>query len=398
MAKASRKTKLTKRLSRAEARVVSYNGYGTELVFDKSKPLTKTEASSAFNWYNNTQEDEDSKQFLLTFLTEMEKPELLKSVSKIDAKLVFGFASIAAWIGRLISLGYEFEDHKEKVKYLYERVEKLIQTFNSIKRENARSKLIEGRTDYHYYSDRVVAALNEIEDAIDILHVGTYDYDFNAYACLKKHRILDFSAKKMALFLESEYEDCFGPYDDPLVIQCKDPKKKLKLLRTVVSDIRDYAEDNREIRAKKVELAPKKDPKTGEPIIKVRKKKIVTVEKKIKDVKYLKEYEDYDIKSVSPEKILGADEVWVFNVRYDMLQVYRAIDDKGFDIKGTTILNFDPEISSGKRCGRLAVKNIEIVRKSTKAALTKHMKSINSVDIAMNGRLNEHCVILKVFN
>ncbi len=398
MAKASRKTKLTKRLSRAEARVVSYNGYGTELVFDKSKPLTKTEASSAFNWYNNTQEDEDSKQFLLTFLTEMEKPELLKSVSKIDAKLVFGFASIAAWIGRLISLGYEFEDHKEKVKYLYERVEKLIQTFNSIKRESARSKLIEGRTDYHYYSDRVVAALNEIEDAIDILHVGTYDYDFNAYACLKKHRILDFSAKKMALFLESEYEDCFGPYDDPLVIQCKDPKKKLKLLRTVVSDIRDYAEDNREIRAKKVELAPKKDPKTGEPIIKVRKKKIVPVEKKIKDVKYLKEYEDYDIKSVSPEKILGADEVWVFNVRYDMLQVYRAIDDKGFDIKGTTILNFDSEISTGKRCGRLAVKNIEIVRKSTKAALSKHMKTINSVDIAMNGRLNEHCVILKVFN
>jgi hypothetical protein len=234
----------------------------------------------------------------------------------------------------------------------------------------------------------------EIEDAIDIHHIGTYDYDFNAYKACEKENLLDFTAKKMIDHLELDYENAFGPYeDDDIVVQDADSKRKL--LRSVIQDLHDYAEDNYVERVRST--PPKKvDPKTGEPAArKPRKKKPVSMEKKLSRLQFLKEYDDYDIVSINPEKIVGADELWVFNVRYDILQVYRSIDDNGLDVKGTTILNYDPDISIGKRTGRYSVKYIEAVKANTKAGLKNVMKDIKSVDIALNGRLNEHCVLLR---
>lgn len=397
MAKSISKKKVKKaapRVGRLVAKLQALKGYGEEPSFDKEDFLTPTEASKAFNWYNNTQEDDDAKEFLLAFLDDMGEYELKARLDRIEPKFVFGYASVAAWTARLLNLGYSFEGHKERIAYVYERLNYTIEAVRKLKAENA--KRVFGRSEYFQYSDKTVQVLNEIEDAIDIFHVGTYDYDFNAYAALEKRKLHDYTARKMADFLEDEYTDVFDPpEDDSGTIPPKEPKQKLKLLRQIVADCRDYASDNFVDRSRPEKLKII-DPETGEVRTrKPRKKKPVSVEKKLSRLHYMKDYDEYSLVSINPEKIIGAEQLWVFNTRYDMLQVYNAETDAGLDIKGSTILNYDPSISVGKRCGRLAIKMLDMVKGGTKGALGKVMKEVTAVEVPANGRLNEHCILVR---
>jgi hypothetical protein len=113
-----------------------------------------------------------------------------------------------------------------------------------------------------------------------------------------------------------------------------------------------------------------------------------------KSVKYMKEYTEFGIKSVLPEKIIGSSEVWVFNTKYKKLQVYRAIGALG--IKGTSILNYDVATSGSK-----TLRKPELVKgyaEMNKRALAQEFKNLKTKEAAVNGRINEECVILKVFS
>lgn len=109
---------------------------------------------------------------------------------------------------------------------------------------------------------------------------------------------------------------------------------------------------------------------------KPRAKRVVSNEKKVANVKYLKESAEDQIVSVNPVKLVGANEAWLFNVRYGALTVLRS--EAGFDVKGTSILNYDPETSLTKNIGR---KRKEILTKAVnygKRQLRKLMEEVNA--------------------
>jgi len=111
-----------------------------------------------------------------------------------------------------------------------------------------------------------------------------------------------------------------------------------------------------------------------------------------KGVKYMKENAELGVKSVAPEKIIGATEVWVYNCKYKKLQVYRS---ESLGIKGTTILNYDVGTSGSK-----TLRKPELVKgyaEMTKRNLGNEFKNIKTKESAVNGRINEECVILRVF-
>ena len=112
-----------------------------------------------------------------------------------------------------------------------------------------------------------------------------------------------------------------------------------------------------------------------------------------KNVKYMKEHVELGIKSVAPEKIIGSSEVWVFNTKYKKLQVYRSLGTLG--IKGTSILNYDVATSGSK-----TLRKPELVKgyaDMTKRNLATEFKNLKTKEAAVNGRINEECVILRVF-
>ena len=113
-----------------------------------------------------------------------------------------------------------------------------------------------------------------------------------------------------------------------------------------------------------------------------------------KNVKYMKEFKELGITSVAPEKIIGASEVWIYNTKYKKLQVYRSLGT--FGIKGTTILNYEVATSGSK-----TLRKPELVKgyaDMIKRNLANEFKNLKTKEAAVNGRINQDCVILRVFS
>lgn len=110
-------------------------------------------------------------------------------------------------------------------------------------------------------------------------------------------------------------------------------------------------------------------------------------------VKFMKEFAELQIKSEQPVKIVGASECWIYNTKYKKLQVYRSLGT--LSIKGTTILNYDVATSGAK-----TLRKPELVKGyvgMTKRTLGLEFKNLKTKEAAVNGRINEECIILKVF-
>lgn len=129
-----------------------------------------------------------------------------------------------------------------------------------------------------------------------------------------------------------------------------------------------------------------------------------SADKLVAKMKYLPVDDKYKLTSVNPVEIVGASELWVFNVKTRKLGKYVAsnIDPKGMgregtglSVKGTSIEGFDENLSVQK-----TIRKPEDVLKEFKAAgkvkLRKFLEEINSVETKLNGRINPDTVLLKV--
>jgi hypothetical protein len=116
----------------------------------------------------------------------------------------------------------------------------------------------------------------------------------------------------------------------------------------------------------------------------------------IKSLQYLIKDEGLGIKSINPEKIIGAAEVWVYDIEKRKLGLYKADEGSKLTVKGTTILNWSFELSSQKTIR----KPEEIIKKFTlnnKSELRKEFEAIKSVDMEVKGRTNKNVLILRSF-
>lgn len=112
-----------------------------------------------------------------------------------------------------------------------------------------------------------------------------------------------------------------------------------------------------------------------------------------KAVKYMKEFPELKLTSEKPEKIIGSSEVWIYNTKYKKIHVYRSLGALG--IKGTTILNYDVATSGAKTMRK--PEQVTGFANMTKRTLAGEFKALKTKESAVNGRINEDCIILKVF-
>jgi len=126
-----------------------------------------------------------------------------------------------------------------------------------------------------------------------------------------------------------------------------------------------------------------------------RKKKAVSQEKLVARIKYKEQDTDYGIASVNPINIIGAREVWVFNTRNRKLGRYVAQDDGGLTVKGAYIKEFN-EGESVQKSLRKPKEQLAEVMKAGKVQLRKFLGNIKAMETSLNGKMNEHIVILRV--
>jgi hypothetical protein len=129
---------------------------------------------------------------------------------------------------------------------------------------------------------------------------------------------------------------------------------------------------------------------------KPRKKKVLSVDKRVSRVKYQKEDTELKLVSIPPAKILGAQELWTYNTKYNFLSVYRASGEAGLDVKGTTLLDYDEKASYFKKLGRRPAEHLANIIGTTKGRLKKTMDEIKADAQSVNGRINENTILLRV--
>jgi hypothetical protein len=126
-----------------------------------------------------------------------------------------------------------------------------------------------------------------------------------------------------------------------------------------------------------------------------RKPKPKSADKLVSKLKYKKDDTRYKAVSIDPTKIIGATELWVFNTKNRKLGKYVALEHGEFSIKGTTLQFFDENLSVQKTL-RKPEQKLKEFGKAGKVALRKFLEDIKATETKMNGRLNEHTVLLKV--
>ena len=232
-------------------------------------------------------------------------------------------------------------------------------------------------------NDQVSGYIGEIEGKVDDFINSDFKEKYDCYANLNNLGCKAVHARKMRpLYLDcyNETVDVYNAEDDYLNeawghLKPKYHKKIMDFYGIILDDI------DRLIKNSTAQRKP-------------RKKKTLSATRLVSKMKYQTEHSDLKLVSVNPEKIIGAMELWVYNTKKNRLGVYYAENSvRGLNVKGSTILNYDSNISIQKK----ARKPDEVLKTLTKRTLNKNFKQLTTKDKEVTGRINAQTILLGVF-
>ncbi len=363
-----KKAKTVTRVTRSETYLINQKYLGDEPIFVGSQEV---DLSKAFNWYSAMCSNGDAKEFMVTYLKNVGRFEEAKRFDSVPDGWT---PRTACWIARLTSRGVKVDD---KVWAFFEdRLAKAL-THSTVARVQVAEKApvvsVQKRI-----SDRANEIIGDIEQMIDESKVGSI-YDW-----LKSRELPALYSPMIVAYytpILNELLDALSGADAHLKeAYAKMPKKKLEALILMYNSIVEEA--TRYGQVVKKSRIPRKPRK-------------ISVEKKLKGLKYQKEDATYKIASVNPEKVIGCQELWTFNTKYKTLTVFRASGRGGLQFKGTSIIGYDVTTSVTKRTGRKPEYFIDRVMNGGKIVLRKLMEEIKG-DVNLAYRINENTILLKV--
>lgn len=178
----------------------------------------------------------------------------------------------------------------------------------------------------------------------------------------------------------SEMQGAINKEDPQLVegyshLSTKRKKEFVKWFESIITDAQRFGANTKVVR-------------------KARAKKPVSLEKQVSKIKYLKESPENKLVSINPSQMIGATELWTYNVKYKTLTRYIAESGAGFEIKGTTLLKFDTNTSQTRKL-RKPEETLAVVLSSSKTKGAKAFDALTTKPSVPNGRLNEDTIILK---
>jgi len=128
---------------------------------------------------------------------------------------------------------------------------------------------------------------------------------------------------------------------------------------------------------------------------KARVKKAPSKEKLVAKLKYAKTDAALKIVSINPADIIGAAELWIYNIKTRKLGKYVAAGYQTLGIKGTSITGFDTDKSVAKTL-RKPEEKLKEFAKSGKVQLRKFLDDVRATETKLNGRIGTDTVLLKV--
>jgi hypothetical protein len=129
---------------------------------------------------------------------------------------------------------------------------------------------------------------------------------------------------------------------------------------------------------------------------KPRVKKAVPADKIVSKLKYARTNEQMKLVSINPVDIVGAQELWVYNIKSRKIGRYVAEDMGGaLSVRGTSITGYN-ELKSVQKTLRKPLEQLNDFKSAGKIQLRKFLDDIKAVDIKLNGRISEDVILLKI--
>ena len=355
-----------------------------EPIWEKStQPCSQFDLVRAFQWYNHNRDSKDARKFLLEYLV---KNNQITPIQKQAAEYLNNSWNIVdGWLARCLSRGAWVPDNvylnfQDRIVGFRERLDKIVLERNLTAPVVVDSNVIS-------IQERVAAKADyfimELEGKFDEVWHNKSGENFVPYTWLIENEVKPMHASKIAEYFKKRAADWIA------IIESKDeyvresyprPRKEMveaaKFFTAVATDAETLASNKNAAR-------------------KPRKKKPVSFEKKVKNLKFKTEDTDNKLVSINPINIMGCQKLWIYNTKTRKLGVYVAADDAGLSVKGSTIENYKYGESVSKTL-RKPKDVLARVLDGGKVVLRKVMGEINSKPSELNGRINKDTILLRV--
>jgi hypothetical protein len=357
-----------------ERKKEKYNSAMEKIRGTSGEPNVKKETYSidimnAFNWYSINTENKVLRKYAISYMKFLKRTELTYCFTEATD---FELRQIGI-IGRLVMTDkYVSENHiaaiSAKMDLLFDKYKKIV-TKVSASSVSVQDRVLESALKH----------AGEIDGFIDEF-INNKSSDFSAKKYLLSNSISGAVSKKIAENfqpLERELAEALRGTDEQLVEGYSYfTKAQLKKFYDFVKGIIDDC--NQQL----VNSKSAKSPRARKPVPPI---------KLVQRLKYMKEFPDLQLKSITPTSIIGASELWVFNTKSRRLSVYKG----DLSVKGSSIIGYEVAGSNTK----LVRKPEEFFKKNeiTKKVLNVAFKEINAKMSTPNGRINDDCVLIGVF-
>ena len=335
------------------------------------------ELAEAYTWYRDYYDSDTSKKFAIEAMTEAGyDPVILQRLSKVKSAY---FGNLGYSFRILTNNGDVLPD--SALAYMKRRISELSSMVVVTEvEEPAEPVPVSTRADRS--ENRANGVIADFEDVIDYFLMGTMD-EFDSMDYMRTEDIKAPVATKIIDFYRPLYhelgEAIAGKSADLKEAYARWDKGRLRLYLNLIKGIIEAAQTRIEVIRK---------------ARKPRARKVKSPDQLVTKVQYLTEDPEYKIRSVDPGQIIGAAQVWLFNVKYRTLTLLNS-NEGGLSIKGTTIQNFNEKNSVAKRL-RKPESILTSVTSEGKVALRKMMDTIKTAAIPATGRIGKDTVILRV--
>jgi len=295
----------------------------------RTEPCSQFELVRAFQWYNDTKESKDARKYLIEYLV---KNEMITPLQKQAADyLNLSWNIVDGWFARCLSRGAivptsSAANFEERMRNFLARLDVIVQE------RGLNAPQAQEPTNVVSIQERVQSKVDyfvmELEGKFDDIWHEQSGKEFVPYTWMVENEVKPMHAAKIAEYFRQRATDWIH------IIESKDeyvkesyprPRKEMieaaKFFTAIATDAEKLASNKNAAR-------------------KPRKKKPVSFEKKVKNLKFKKDDTENKLVSIDPVKIMGAQKLWVYNVKTRKLGVYTASDDAGLAVKGSSIENY----------------------------------------------------------
>jgi hypothetical protein len=371
---------------------------GSEPIWDYDRALTFSNEEfdhhlrQSFRYYNYYYSTKDLKKYVVAWLRQHEGSEGLHKLDKttIDRYQRSADCLTPFTVCALIKAherGMPLRDRH--VEYILEAVKKVL----TLKADNDED--FEETSEVkkaEVYIPTIQDRMNEVakkhilyfEMLEDVLYTGE-TVDPKAYEYLTKNNVPQVLIGKIQAVFESrcaEVREARTTKDEDLkdaysYMKAADYKRYDAFYDKLFADLTAYNQTKKATKKAAVRKPPQK-------------------EKLVRSLKYLKQDAGMKLVSINPVDIVGAEQLWVYNVKNRKLGRYVAEDQGGvLGVKGTTITGFN-ESKSTQKTLRKPEEQVKAFLASNKVELRKFLENIKTTEIKLNGRINADTILLKV--